>query len=262
MKILLVSIACSLAETVTHPIDSIKTRLQLQSNLGIRGVIQQFYQQNGIQGFYKSIKPAIARHWIYTTGRVTIYEKLKQEEESLWLKVRNGFIAGGVSQFIASPADLIKIRIQGNPQLGVLQIFKSVYTKEGIAGLYKGWQPNVARAGLVNIGELVAYDLSKKYMIQNGFQDHIGTHFACSLYSGLCATILSTPADVVKSNYMNSPQSYQNSLARCILSIYKEKGIFYFWRGSLLNWIRLGPWQMIFWMTYENMALASKQKTF
>jgi hypothetical protein len=73
---------------------------------------------------------------------------------------------------------------------------------------------------------------------------------------------MSTPADVVKSNYMNSPQSYQNNLMNCILSIYKEKGLFYFWRGSLLNWIRLGPWQMIFWMTYENLAIVTKQKTF
>jgi solute carrier family 25 uncoupling protein 27 len=258
MKIFLVSIACSVAEIVTHPIDTIKTKLQLDSKKRITKIVQE----TGIPGFYKSLKPALARHWIYSTGRVTIYEQLKQEDESLWIKIRNGFLAGGLSQLVASPMDLVKIRLQGNPSMKMSLILKDTYHQHGIPGLYKGWQPNVGRAALVNIGELVSYDYGKKYLLKQGFQDNVYTHFLSSVYSGFCSTLLSTPADVVKSNYMNHPEKYKNSIIRCISEIYQHNGLFYFWRGSLLNWIRLGPWQMIFWTTYENLALFSKQKTF
>jgi solute carrier family 25 uncoupling protein 27 len=262
MKIFLVSISCSIAEIVTHPIDTIKTKLQLSSNKQLLEVIQQSYKENGWKGFYKSIYPALGRHWIYSTGRVTIYEQLKQENENILIKIRNGCIAGGFSQLVASPMDLIKIRLQGNPSLKMYNIIRETYSKDRLSGFYKGWQPNVARAALVNIGELVAYDYSKKFLLGNGFKDNVYTHFLSSIYSGFCSTVLSTPADVVKSNYMNNPQKYKNSLVKCISSIYQENGIFYFWRGSLLNWIRLGPWQMIFWTSYENLAIMTKNKTF
>jgi len=262
MKLLLVPIACSVAETVTHPIDIIKTRLQLQSGQSIFEIIRQIYNIHGIKGFYRSLQPAIARHWIYSTGRVTLYEQLKTEEEGLVIKIRNGFIAGGLSQWIASPMDLIKIRMQGGQTTSMIEIIKTIVQKEGYVGLYRGWQPNVARAGLVNIGELVAYDYGKKFLLKREFKDNIGTHFMCSVFSGLCSTIVSTPADVVKSNFMNQPERYHHSVMNCIAKIYQEKGLFYFWRGSFLNWVRLGPWQMIFWMTYENLALWTRQKTF
>jgi dissimilatory sulfite reductase (desulfoviridin) alpha/beta subunit len=64
MKIFLVSIACSVAEIVTHPIDTIKTKLQLDSKKRITKIVQK----TGIPEFYKSLKPALARHWIYSTG--------------------------------------------------------------------------------------------------------------------------------------------------------------------------------------------------
>jgi len=173
MKLLLLSIACSTAEVITHPIDTVKTRLQIGSQTTVPHIVSHIFKEHGIRGFYKSLQPALFRHWIYSTGRVTIYEQLKKEEDFLHQKIRNGCIAGGVSQFVASPMDLIKIRLQGNPSLHVLHVIQDIYQREGITGFYKGWQPNVGRAALVNIGELVAYDSSKKYFLQHGMKDQM-----------------------------------------------------------------------------------------
>ena len=262
MKLLLLSIACSTAEVITHPIDTVKTRLQIGSHTTVPNIVSQIMRENGIAGFYKSLKPALFRHLLYSTGRVTIYERLKKDDDSLFHKIRNGCIAGGVSQFVASPMDLLKIRLQGNPSLNIVHFIKDLYQKEGWVGFYKGWQPNVARAALVNIGELVAYDSSKRYCLQHGMKDQMSTHFLCSIYSGLCSTLLSTPADVIKTNFMNHHQQYNHSLIKCVVRIYQQHGMFYFWRGSLLNWIRLGPWQLVFWVTYENLAILTRHKTF
>jgi len=262
MKLLLLSIACSTAEVVTHPIDTVKTRLQIGSQTTVPNIVSHIFKEHGIQGFYKSLQPALFRHWIYSTGRVTIYERLKKDDDVLHQKIRNGCIAGGVSQFVASPMDLVKIRLQGNPSLNLFRVLQDIYQQEGMMGFYKGWQPNVGRAALVNIGELVAYDSSKKYCLQHGMKDQMSTHFLCSVYSGLCSTLLSTPADVIKSNFMNHHEKYNHSLIKCIYTLYQQHGLFYFWRGSLLNWVRLGPWQMVFWVTYENLAILTGNKTF
>lgn len=120
------------------------------------------------------------------------------------MKIRNGFLAGGLSQLVASPMDLVKIRLQGNPSMKMSLILKDTYHQQGLSGLYKGWQPNVGRAALVNIGELVSYDYGKKYPF-----------FILRLF---CSTLLCTPADVVKSNYMNHPEKYKNSIIRCFIN--------------------------------------------
>ena len=108
-------------------------------------------------GFYSSIYPAIGRHLIYSTSRISIYEKLKNDGDSFLQKAMKGVFAGGFSQLIASPADLIKIKIQSNPSLSVKAVAKDVFKTGGVGGFFNGWQPNVMRACLVNVGELTTY---------------------------------------------------------------------------------------------------------
>jgi len=141
------------------------------------------------------------------------------------------------------------------------KIYKFINKFEFISNINR--QPNVLRACLVNVGELTTYDYAKSLLISTvGLPDTTFTHFLSSSMSGFVATGISTPADVVKSNYMSNPKLYNNSLPYCISTILKERGVFFFWKGFTLNWIRLGPWQMIFWMTYEKMSVLTNQKTF
>jgi solute carrier family 25 uncoupling protein 27 len=164
---------------------------------------------------------------------------------------------------MASPMDLIKIQIQSDPTKTVGSIVRHIHTNMGIFGFFKGWQPNVARACLVNIGELATYDSAKSFLIKDmSLPDTSFTHFLSSSMSGFIATFVSTPADVVKSNYMSNPAVYNNSLSKCITTIAQTRGLLFFWKGFTLNWIRLGPWQMIFWMSYEKMNQLTNQKTF
>lgn len=172
-------------------------------------------------------------------------------------------------QVVASPADLIKVRMQADGRLlsqglqpryrGVYEALKIILRTEGLGGLWQGVVPNVQRAFLVNMGELACYDHVKRIIIQNQVcDDNIYAHTLASIMSGLSATTLSCPADVVKTRMMNqsagkeSEVMYRNSFD-CLVKTARGEGVRALWKGFFPTWARLGPWQFVFWVSYEKL---------
>jgi solute carrier family 25 uncoupling protein 27 len=101
---------------------------------------------------------------VYTASRICLYEDIRDalaassgggggdgKTTGFGIKLVAGFTAGGVAQLIASPADLIKVRLQtgGAKYSGALDAGRTIYRHEGVAGFWHGWRPNVTRAALV-----------------------------------------------------------------------------------------------------------------
>lgn len=182
-------------------------------------------------------------------------------------------------QVIASPADLIKVRMQSDGCLtsqghrprytSLAHAFTTIAKTEGLRGLWRGVGPNAQRAFLVNMGELACYDQSKHWLIQQGITDDgIGAHTLASVMSGLSATVLSCPADVVKTRMMNqgvhsNPSSplYTSSID-CLRKTVRGEGVMALWKGFLPTWMRLGPWQFVFWVSYEQLRRVSGLSSF
>jgi len=253
-ELLLTPIASLIAETITHPIDFVKTRRQvLKTNVSVIRIGIDTWNSAGILGFFPAIVPAVIRHWVYTTLRVGLYERLRSKDDSLFQKSISGLAAGGIAQAIASPTDLVKVRMQVNTltgtkqYTGVMDVVRKVYQKDGLRGFYQGWKPNVIRAMAVNMGELVAYDSGKRWLL-NYMRDSTPCHVLASIYSGFWATFCSTPADVLKSRLMAGQYV---SMYSCLVETVKKEGGLAMWKGFFPNWMRLAPWQLIFWVSYE-----------
>lgn len=182
------------------------------------------------------------------------------------------------AQVIASPADLIKVRMQADGRMisqglqprysGSFDALQKILQTEGIIGLWKGVFPNVQRAFLVNMGELACYDHAKRFIIQNQIaRDNICAHTLASVVSGLSATALSCPADVVKTRMMNQTVSnegkvrYRNSF-HCLVKTVRVEGLGALWKGFFPTWARLGPWQFVFWVSYEKFRQAAGLSSF
>ena len=111
----LIQISACVSETCTYPIDYIKTLLQINKSGKFSTYFIKSVKTNKLQ-FYTGLKPALIRHCIYSASRVSIYENLRNNKT--FNKTNNNFIykfalgglSGGISQFIASPFDLLKIR--------------------------------------------------------------------------------------------------------------------------------------------------------
>ncbi|KAJ1404790.1 Mitochondrial carrier protein [Sesbania bispinosa] len=279
-KVLLTSLSAMVAETTTFPIDLIKTRLQLHGeSLSSSRPTSAFrigldiIREQGPLGLYKGLSPAIIRHLFYTPTRIVGYEHLRSVVSadngslSIISKAVVGGISGCLAQVIASPADLVKVRMQADGQMvsqglqprysGTFDAFNKIVQAEGIQGLWKGVFPNIQRAFLVNMGELACYDHAKQFVIRSRIaEDNVYAHTLASIMSGLAATSLSCPADVVKTRMMNQAAKKEgkvlySSSYDCLVKTVRFEGIRALWKGFFPTWARLGPWQFVFWVSYE-----------
>jgi tetrahydromethanopterin S-methyltransferase subunit F len=149
-----------------------------------------------------------------------------------------GGSAGGLGQLIATPFDLVKVRLiadrNRSKYSGFVDCVRKIYLSEGAKGFYRGWMPSVQRALMVNIGELSTYDESKQLILRNStLQDGIVVHTMSSFMSGLVSSAISTPIDVVKSRMMANPDAYKGSLD-CVAQTLKREGASAFSKGFLL----------------------------
>ncbi|XP_023752255.1 mitochondrial uncoupling protein 3 [Lactuca sativa] len=280
-KIALASLSAMVAETTTFPIDITKTRLQLHGislsttrRVSAFQVAADIVRNEGVTGLYKGLSPALIRHIFYTPIRTVGYEQLRHaflsddsQPLSLPSKALIGGFSGVIAQVVASPADLVKVRMQAdgqkvNPRYTTpLNALHKIINTEGFFGLWRGVFPNIQRAFLVNMGELACYDHAKTFIIHNKIaNDNIYAHTLASMMSGLTATTISCPADVVKTRMMNQGISeegklkYRNSYD-CVVKTVRFEGIRALWKGFFPTWARLGPWQFVFWVSYEKFRL-------
>ncbi|CAH3194219.1 unnamed protein product [Porites evermanni] len=284
-KYCLSSLAATVAETVTFPLDITKTRLQIQgerastvssttaTNVPYRGMVRTavgIVEEEGLVNLWSGVTPAILRHVVYTGSRMTAYEFLRNKvlrrnadgRFSLWYSVIAGMTAGAFGQFIASPTDLVKVQMQMEGKRVLIEgrqprvhntkhAFLNIINKHGVRGLWKGWAPNVQRAALVNMGDLTTYDTVKHLLLNHtSLQDNWVTHTISSGCAGLIAATISTPADVVKTRIMNNPKVYRGSLD-CFMCAVREEGFLSLYKGWLPTWSRMAPWSLTFWLVYE-----------
>ena len=259
-KLLLIQTSACIAETSTYPIDYIKTKIQINSQKEtFYGISEGILRSNNKLQMYDGLKPALLRHCIYTMLRINIYETLRDGDQ-INNKFLIGGLSGGIAQLIASPCDLLKIRYitdMGKKKVTIPGTIRLIYNEKGITGLWRGVSPNVSRAMLVNLGELATYDYAKN-KIKNSFnlKDSTPLHMAASICSGFVASVCCCPADVIKSRMMQQGSPYTN-MGQCLIGTVGPEGLLSLYKGFFPIWLRLAPWQLIFWVSYEKMRVSS-----
>ena len=253
-KVLLIQASACTAETITYPIDYIKTQIQINNY----GIIKNKIRDRPLI-MYRGLKPSLLRHCIYTVLRINIYELSRDNINSN--KFIIGVISGGLSQLISNPFDLLKVRLISN-ESSLIPTIKSIYKDGGILGFWKGSIPNISRAILVNFGELATYDYSKQTLKKYvNIEEGTGLHILSSGCSGFISALSCTPADVIKSRMMQTNCPY-NNIFDCIKTSVRNEGITTLYKGFIPIWIRLAPWQMTFWITYEKLRYFNNLNAF
>ncbi|XP_007666838.1 kidney mitochondrial carrier protein 1 [Ornithorhynchus anatinus] len=273
-------VASITAECGTFPIDLTKTRLQVQGQVndanfkeiryrGMMHALVRICREEGLKALYSGIAPAMLRQASYGTIKIGTYQSLKRlfverpEDETLMINVICGILSGVISSSIANPTDVLKIRMQAERNVtrgGMIGSFLSIYRQEGTRGLWKGVSLTAQRAAIVVGVELPVYDITKKHLILSGLMgDTVYTHFLSSFTCGLAGAIASNPVDVVRTRLMNQKtlrggtrSGYLGTLD-CLLQMWKNEGFWALYKGFWPNWLRLGPWNIIFFVTYEQL---------
>ena len=161
------------AETVTMPVDVVKTRLQMDgagsANKLYNGSVDcalKLTKAEGTSALFKGLPPALLRQSTYGSLRYGLYGPMRdslgvapgtpKSEIPLWKKIVAGGGSGALASAVANPTDLVKVRLQTDGQLrgadgnflpkkytGMLHAFSSIVKEEGILGLWKGGGANL-----------------------------------------------------------------------------------------------------------------------
>jgi len=275
LRFLSAGIGACLAETSTLPIDISKVRLQTQKplpdgTLPYRNMFQAMAKVSSEEGFpalWKGITPALIRQFCYTGLSFAFYEPVrnfvagegvKKEDIPAWKRVLAGGIAGGSSIIIVNPTDVVKTQMQtatGQPQ--IMKIARNVWKGEGIAGFWKGVNPNVARCFIGNACEIGFYDTTKQNLLANDIVDDGPlAHFSASTVAGTISAIFSTPVDVVKTRLMNQAGGrtdvhHYKGVIDCFVNMPKQEGIGSLYKGFWPLAARKVFWTISYFLCYE-----------
>lgn len=121
-------------------------------------------------GLYDSIKAIYQTQLDQMSGRRTSSTSNGNNNASIPVRILAGITTGGLAVLFAQPTDVVKVRMQaqvkkpGGPPpryTSARMAYRTIATKEGMPGLWKGTLPNVSRNAIVNVAEIVCYDVFK-----------------------------------------------------------------------------------------------------
>ncbi|KAL5793045.1 hypothetical protein ACOSP7_001639 [Xanthoceras sorbifolium] len=266
-------LAVAIATSITHPLDVLKVRLQMQL-MGQKGpltgmgqLFAQVLKNEGTKSLYLGLTPALTRSVLYGGLRLGLYEPSKYAcdwafgSTNILLKIASGAFAGATATALTNPTEVLKVRLQMNSNLrrgGPIAEMRRLISEEGIKALWKGVGPAMARAAALTASQLATYDESKRILImwtplEEGFQ----LHLISSTVAGIVSTCITAPVDMVKTRLMLQRESrkvgsYKNGF-HCAYQVALTEGPRALYKGGFAVFARLGPQSTITFILCEKL---------
>jgi len=279
--------ASCVAETVTMPVDVVKTRLQMDGSggsikqyAGTMDCARKLTAAEGPSALFKGLPPALVRQSTYGSLRYGLYGPIKNamgitpgQPVPLWKKIVAGGTAGAVASAVANPTDLMKVRLQTDGMMkdaegnllpkryaGMVDAFFSIVKEEGVAGLWTGVGPTMGRATALAAAELATYDEVKGLLkAKAGFTDGLALTCCTALASGYVSTVASSPFDVVKSRVMgqalnpDGTGTLYSGMVDCFVKCSQKEGPMSLYNGFWPNFGRVVPRVTIVFIVMEQL---------
>ncbi|XP_070130515.1 putative mitochondrial transporter UCP3 isoform X5 [Equus przewalskii] len=251
VKFLGAGTAACFADLFTFPLDTAKVRLQIQGEnqaahvaqsihyRGVLGTILTMVRTEGPRSPYNGLVAGLQRQMSFASIRIGLYDSVKQfytpkgsDHSSITTRILAGCTTGAMAVTCAQPTDVVKVRFQASVQLGArsdrkysgtMDAYRTIAREEGVRGLWK---------------------------------DNFPCHFVSAFGAGFCATVVASPVDVVKTRYMNSPLGQYRSPLDCMLKMVAQEGPTAFYKGFTPSFLRLGSWNVVMFVTYEQLKRA------
>lgn len=229
VKFLTAGTAACIADFATFPFDTAKVRLQIQGEgaavklvsnglisaeavqyRGLVGTISTIAKQEGTRALYNGLSAGLQRQMCFASIRIGLYDgtkgfyqKLLNESPdglNVLTRVMAGLTTGGFAVICAQPTDVVKVRFQAqnrnnnsNRYKSTMQAYRMIGREEGVRGLWKGALPNIFRNSIVNVSEIVCYDIVKDCLMQYLLmKDNISCHFSAAVIAGKLKLLVGT----------------------------------------------------------------------
>jgi len=237
------------------------------SSGGMLSVARQVLQTEHVTGLWRGILPSVTRtvpgvgiyfaslHWLKTSLGT------EGERPNPLQAVGLGMGARSLAATLMIPITVLKTRFESGQfnYTRMTTALLTIYRTEGLGGLTCGLMATLARDAPYSGLYLMFYTQLKHNVIprcRRGREDPVSgsvnalTHFACGITAGFLASLVTHPADVVKTKMQVQPQTY-SSISRTAQMILVQSGPRGFLIGFAPRMLRRALMSALAWTVYE-----------
>lgn len=248
-----------------QPLDVVKTRLQTAATCGSMTMeISRVLSREGVQGLWRGLLPSLYRTvpgvGLYFSSMHYMRHTLCQGRPSSIQSLAIGAAARTFAGSVMIPFTVVKTRMESGAftyrSVGVA--LASILRAEGVRGLARGLGPTLARDVPFSSLYLAFYDLLKKkgHSCLPGWSPE-ALHLASGLAAGLLASLVTQPADVVKTRLQLGTEARVTAAAS---GLYREAGLRAFTAGLAPRMLRRSVMAALAWTVYETIITSLKLK--
>ncbi|KAL7883542.1 hypothetical protein SRHO_G00012000 [Serrasalmus rhombeus] len=252
-----------------QPLDLVKTRLQTLQNsvhpgsgrVGMVTVFLSVVRTEKLLGLWKGVSPSFVRCIPGVGIYFSTYFSLKQHffsdrapgpVEAMLL----GAGARSVAGVCMLPVTVIKTRFEsGRYNYGsVAGALRSVCQTEGPRALFSGLTATLMRDAPFSGIYVMFYSQAKSTLPSEISQSAYAplANFSCGVVAGVLASLITQPADVVKTHVQVSPHLFKRT-TDVVHYIYMEHGLVGFFRGAVPRSLRRTMMAAMAWTVYEQL---------
>lgn len=261
-----------------YPLDVVKTRMQLKTNLKHDSVrrksdhrmIEMFVKiikKEGMPNLYKGIvspiileTPKRAIKFASNDFFQTFYQKLLDVPHmNQSISLLSGASAGVVESFLVTPFELVKIRLQNAKQLdkSFINCFQNIIKSNGWRGIMLGWEPTIWRHLVWNAGYFgIIFQINSLFDVYFPNSSRNVNKLVAGSLGGCLSCFLSIPFDVVKSRIQNGGAPAVTKYGwsfQAIRVIKREEGLTSLYKGIVPVICRMGPSGAYLYMTFTTL---------
>ncbi|XP_003702984.1 mitochondrial glycine transporter isoform X1 [Megachile rotundata] len=264
------SLSGTFSTILFQPLDLIKTRLQSRVNLhldasksGTLGTIIHIVQKENVFGLWRGMTPSITRvvpsvglyfsslHWLKHT--LHLEDPLTPTEAMLL-----GITARSMSGALLIPITVVKTRFESEVYKynSIGEALKLIYKQEGVRGLSRGLVPTLLRDAPFSGLYLMFYTELKSLVIETDSSCNKSlavTHFSCGILAGIFASIVTQPADVIKTKMQLYPSEFKG-VFYSVFRIYEKYGVLGYFKGIVPRMLRRTLVTAMAWTVYEEVT--------
>merc|ERR1719412_1447771 len=267
-------VAGAVSRTCTAPLDRIKIYLQVhggRKNTNVTHTFRYLLKEGGIRGLWRGNGINVVKIAPESALKFGAYDTLKRlvrgdsdRELEIYERFICGSLAGGISQTIIYPLEVLKTRLalrRTGEYNGVFDCAKQLYRREGFRVFYRGYIPNLLGilpyAGI----DLAVYETLKRRYLQHNSSEGSSPPALSLLtfgtFSSCCGQVAAYPLALVRTKLqsqaglnLNLPVEQTQAIGLFRYTV-RTEGIKGLYRGIVPNFFKVAPAVSISYFVYE-----------
>ena len=264
-------IAAAVARSVSifgmYPVDTIKTRMQLEQTNPWR--LQNIYK--GVSGSLVGQVPyGVLTFGSYEMYKKTLLEKFPNVKPAI-IYALSAILGDLTGSGWLCPSEVVKQQMQAGMYSTTGEAIRNIWKQKGVGGFYQGYWGGVARDVPFRVAQLTSFEVTKNLYLRIK-QKRVGGNepvelsavdaAVCGAVAGTFSAAITTPLDRIKTLLMTDNAAYGGTVSACAAKIWQDEGIRGFTVGLAPRVVYIAPSVVIFFVVYEKVQqrLAYKQQ--